>query len=56
MHYHEVEVSKYPLFQYPPYYLALASRMVEVAECLQARPAARPLRDSALSAAYWRSR
>ncbi len=30
--YHEVEVSEYPLFQYPPYCLALASRMAEVAE------------------------
>lgn len=32
IHYHEVEVSNYPLFQYPPYALALASRMAEVAE------------------------
>ncbi len=32
IHYHEVEVSNYPLFQYPPYCLALASRMSEVAE------------------------
>jgi len=30
--YHEVEVSTYPLFQYPPYCMALASRMAEVAE------------------------
>ena len=30
--YHEVSVSTYPLFQYPPYDLALASRMTEVAE------------------------
>jgi N-acetyl-alpha-D-glucosaminyl L-malate synthase BshA len=29
--YHEVEVSNYPLFQHPPYSLALASRMAEVA-------------------------
>lgn len=29
--YHEVEVSTYPLFAHPPYTLALASRMVEVA-------------------------
>jgi L-malate glycosyltransferase len=29
--YHEVEVSNYPLFQYPPYCLALASRMADVA-------------------------
>jgi N-acetyl-alpha-D-glucosaminyl L-malate synthase BshA len=28
--YHEVAVSKYPLFEYPPYELALASRMVDV--------------------------
>ncbi|MGH9480878.1 MAG: N-acetyl-alpha-D-glucosaminyl L-malate synthase BshA [Terriglobales bacterium] len=33
IHYHEVEVSTYPLFQYPPYTLALASRMAEVASC-----------------------
>ncbi|MDA1315275.1 MAG: N-acetyl-alpha-D-glucosaminyl L-malate synthase BshA [Acidobacteria bacterium] len=32
LHYHEVEVTNYPLFQYPPYALALASRMAEVAE------------------------
>ena len=32
VHYHEVEVSTYPLFQYPPYSLALASRMAEIAE------------------------
>lgn len=31
IHYHEVEVTSYPLFQYPPYTLALASRMAEVA-------------------------
>ena len=31
IHYHEVEVSDYPLFQYPPYSLALASRMAETA-------------------------
>jgi N-acetyl-alpha-D-glucosaminyl L-malate synthase BshA len=35
IHYHEVEVSNYPLFQYPPYCLALASRMAEVAEAYQ---------------------
>ena len=29
--YHEVEVSTYPLFEYPPYTLSLASRMSEVA-------------------------
>ena len=32
IHYHEVEVSNYPLFQYPPYCLALAGRMAEVSE------------------------
>jgi len=32
IHFHEVTVSDYPLFQYPPYDLALASRMAEVAE------------------------
>ncbi len=32
IHYHEVEVSRYPLFDYPPYDLALATRMAEVAE------------------------
>ena len=32
IHYHEVEVSTYPLFQYPPYCLALASRMMDVAD------------------------
>ena len=29
--YHEVEVTTYPLFEYPPYTLALATRMAEVA-------------------------
>ncbi len=32
IHFHEVEVSRYPLFEYPPYDLALATRMSEVAE------------------------
>ncbi|MBA3913126.1 MAG: N-acetyl-alpha-D-glucosaminyl L-malate synthase BshA [Acidobacteriales bacterium] len=32
VHYHEVEVSRYPLFDYPPYDLALATRMAEVAD------------------------
>lgn len=35
IYYHEVEVTTYPLFQYPPYTLALASRMVDVAEHYQ---------------------
>ncbi len=34
IHYHEVEVPRYPLFDYPQYDLALASRMAEVAENL----------------------
>ena len=32
IHYHEVAVSNYPLFEHPPYDLALATRMAEVAE------------------------
>jgi len=32
IYYHEVEVSHYPVFDYPPYDLALATRMAEVAE------------------------
>lgn len=32
IHFHEVEVSRYPLFEYPPYDLALATRMAEVAQ------------------------
>lgn len=30
LYYHEVSVKSYPLFQYPPYELALASKMVDV--------------------------
>jgi len=30
LHYHAVEVSSYPLFRYPPYDLALASKVMEV--------------------------
>ena len=30
LYYHEVSVSKYPLFDYPPYELALASKLVDV--------------------------
>ena len=32
LYYHEVRVSDYPLFDYPPYELVLASKMVEVAK------------------------
>ncbi|MBI2677783.1 MAG: N-acetyl-alpha-D-glucosaminyl L-malate synthase BshA [Candidatus Koribacter versatilis] len=35
IHFHEVDVSNYPLFEYPPYDLALATRMAEVAELHQ---------------------
>ncbi|MDE0471724.1 MAG: N-acetyl-alpha-D-glucosaminyl L-malate synthase BshA [Ekhidna sp.] len=31
LYYHEVNVKSYPLFQYPPYELALTSKMVDVA-------------------------
>ncbi len=31
IHYHEVDVTNYPLFAYPPYCLALAARMADVA-------------------------
>ena len=30
LQYHAVEVSSYPLFRYPPYDLALASKIMEV--------------------------
>ncbi len=32
VYFHEVQVTAYPLFRYPPYDLALASKMVEVVE------------------------
>jgi N-acetyl-alpha-D-glucosaminyl L-malate synthase BshA len=32
IHYHEVEVASYPLFDHPPYTLALATKMLEVFE------------------------
>src|ERR1700740_644499 len=32
IHFHEVEVTSYPLFDHPPYTLALATKMLEVAE------------------------
>ncbi len=32
MFYHEVDISTYPLFQHPPYVLALASNMVSIAK------------------------
>jgi L-malate glycosyltransferase len=32
IHFHEVAVTNYPLFEHPPYDLALATRMAEVAE------------------------
>ena len=35
IHFHEVEVTTYPLFDHPPYTLALATKMAEVAEQVQ---------------------
>ncbi len=32
IHFHEVEVTTYPLFDHPPYALALATKMAEIAE------------------------
>lgn len=32
IHFHEVEVTTYPLFDHPPYTLALATKMIEVAD------------------------
>ncbi len=32
IHFHEVDIPNYPLFEYPPYDLALATKMAEVAE------------------------
>src|SRR5688500_4288252 len=32
LRYHEVQVTPYPLFRYPPYDLALATRMIEIKE------------------------
>jgi N-acetyl-alpha-D-glucosaminyl L-malate synthase BshA len=32
VYYHEVQITTYPLFQYPPYTLALAAKMAEVAD------------------------
>jgi L-malate glycosyltransferase len=34
INFHEVEVTTYPLFDHPPYTLALATKMTEVAECV----------------------
>ena len=48
IYYHEVEVSRYPLFDFPPYDLALATRMAEVAQLYDLGPAARALRHPAL--------
>ena len=35
VYFHKVQVVEYPLFQYPPYSLALTSKMVEVANLVQ---------------------
>ena len=42
-----MDVSRYPLFDYPPYDLALATRMAEVSRTLCSRSSARALCDSA---------
>ena len=44
VHFHEVVAPSYPLFVSPPYTLALATKMAEVAGTPHARPAPRPLR------------
>ena len=41
--YHEVDIRTYPLFQYPPYELALASTLVNVIQYEQLDSAARSL-------------
>jgi len=33
IHYHEVEISKYDLFEYPPYELSLTNKIVDIAHC-----------------------
>ncbi|MCH7535420.1 MAG: N-acetyl-alpha-D-glucosaminyl L-malate synthase BshA, partial [Bacteroidetes bacterium] len=33
LHYHEVEISAYPLFDYSPYEVVLTSKLVDVAKC-----------------------
>ncbi len=35
IHFHEVHVADYPLFEYPPYSLALATKMVDVARHME---------------------
>ena len=56
IHYHEVEVPTYPLFQFPPYTLSLATQMAAVAEryawtcCTSTTPSRTPSR------LFWRSR
>ena len=46
IHYHEVEVSSYPLFQYPPYCLALASRMAAPIACPEPRAGSTTILDA----------
>ena len=43
--FHEVDVTTYSLFEYPPHDLALAAKMAEVGARAPARPLPRPLRD-----------
>ena len=56
IHYHEVEVSNYPLFQYPPYCLALASRMADVAETISSTCCTFTTRSPTPSRRFWRAR
>ena len=44
VYFHEVVAPTYPLFVSPPYTLALATKMAEVARARAARPPPRPLR------------
>ena len=46
VYFHEVDVGRYPLFEFPPYELALASKMTEVARLLRLRTIARTARPS----------
>ena len=45
--FHQVDMLSYPLFEYPPYTDALASKLYEVARRARARHFARALRDTA---------
>ena len=56
IYYHEVTVSNYPLFDYPPYDLALATRMAEVAEIYELDLLLSPIRSAHCSPSKcWRA-